>query len=365
MKSVAIITINDNNNYGNRLQNYAVQQTIKKIGNYNIETIKNDRMLNNQYEKNIYNKMIIKRYIRYIKSFVGFYIKNHKRKALFNGFNKNISYSKNEFKWNKLELFDKYDFYISGSDQVWNPTFGRMTDFELLKFIEVGRKIAFSASFGVNTLLKNDIEKAKNAISKFDFISVREDAGKSIIIKELGIEKNVHVLIDPTMLLSPEEWDSVSKKPKKHKENEKYILNYFLGDISEEWQNEIERVAKEKKCKIINILNKEDKYFKSGPSEFLYMEKNAFLVCTDSFHSSVFSILYDTPFVVFNRKDKHVSMNSRLDTLLTKFKLMDRKFKGKITENLLKCNYSNAKIILEKEREKSMQFLRKALDIIE
>lgn len=95
-------------------------------------------------------------------------------------------------------------------------------------------------------------------------------------------------------------------------------------------------------------------------------EKNAFLVCTDSFHSRVFSIIYDTPFVVFDRQQEGiVSMNSRLETLLSKFELENRKFNGKISEDLLKCDYSNAKKILEVEKEKSRSFLCNALDIKE
>ena len=142
-----------------------------------------------------------------------------------------------------------------------------------------------------------------------------------------------------------------------------HILNYFLGNLSDERRNEINRVAKENSCEVINILDKESPFYECGPSEFLYLEKNAFLICTDSFHSSVFGILYNTPFLVFEREDNNASMNSRLDTLLSKFKLEDRRYKGKITKKDLKCDYKEAYKILDKERIKSMNFLRKALDI--
>ena len=168
------------------------------------------------------------------------------------------------------------------------------------------------------------------------------------------------MLVDPTMLLTAEEWDKVSKKPKMLKNN-KYILNYFLGELSEERKKEIERVAKENDCEIVNILDENSPYYECGPSEFLYLEKNAFLICTDSFHSSVFAILYNTPFLVFNREDKIASMNSRIETLLSKFNLEDRKYKEKITSKDLKANYGEAYKILEQEREKSRKFLEKAL----
>ena len=70
----------------------------------------------------------------------------------------------------------------------------------------------------------------------------------------------------------------------KQLKNDKYILNYFLGELSEQRKNEIERIAKENDCEIINILDKNGPYYETGPSEFLYLEQNAFLICTDSFH---------------------------------------------------------------------------------
>jgi hypothetical protein len=254
------------------------------------------------------------------------------------------------------------DYFVVGSDQVWNPNFGRLTDIELLTFTNKP-KISFSASFGISELPDEYRKKTKNAIKDFKAISVREDAGKKIV-EELTGRTDIEVLVDPTMLLSAEEWNIVSKKPKQIK-NYKYILNYFLGELPENWKIEIDRIAKENNCEIINILNPNDPFYEAGPSEFLYLEKNAFLVCTDSFHSSVFSIIYDTPFIVFERQDKHISMNSRIDTLLSKFNLQNRRFKGEITEDLLKCDYKEAKKILEKEKQKSINFLKKALDIDE
>ena len=183
-------------------------------------------------------------------------------------------------------------------------------------------------------------------------------------MEDLTNRKDVEILVDPTMLLDANEWDKVSKEPE-NMIKRRYILNYFLGGISEERKKEINRIAEENNCSVINILDKKDPFYISGPSEFLYLEKNAFLICTDSFHSSVFAILYNTPFIVFNREDKTECMNSRIDTLLSKFELKDRYYNGKITNNLLKCDYSKSYKILELERKKSDDFLKKALDIKE
>ena len=246
-----------------------------------------------------------------------------------------------------------------GSDQVWNPKFDRLSDVDLLSFATPEQRISFSASFGISELPENSKEKAKRELEKFKAISVREDRGKEIV-EELTERKDVQVLVDPTMLLTSEEWDKVAKKPEQLK-TDKYILNYFLGEISEKRKKEIERIAKENNCEIINILDKNSPFYQTGPSEFLYLEKNAFLICTDSFHSSVFAILYNRPFVVFDREDSNVKMNSRLDTLLKKFKLENRWYKDKITEEQLKVDYKESYIILKEERKKAKEFLENAI----
>lgn len=356
MKKTGIVTIIDNNNYGNRLQNYAVQQVLKKFEKYEVETVKNEPTLNRRTSKGEY-------VLRYIKNMIQkiIEIKNKSlRKKLFLKFNEeNIKFSKKRL--NILKKITDYEYFIVGSDQVWNPTFSRLRNFELLDFNTTAKKVAFSASFGISELPNEYKDITKKGLVDFKKISVREDAGKEII-NDLDIRKDVEVLVDPTMLLTAEEWDNVARKPEQLKTN-KYILNYFLGELSEERKKEINRIASENQCEVINILDKNSPFYQTGPSEFLYLEKNAFLICTDSFHSSVFAILYNRPFIVFNREDKNMSMNSRIETLINKFKLENREFSGKITNENLQHDYSKAYEILEKEKEKSLIFLKDALDI--
>lgn len=348
---VGILTIIDNDNYGNRLQNFAIQSKLLEI-NVTAVTFNNSPYLNSKkhFCVNCFKYILKKRK----KNF------NVNRNKNFEAFNKNIVITDK-----KVNAFKKYDYdcnYVMvGSDQVWNPNFGRLRDVDLLCFVKPKKRIAFSASFGVNDIPDKMKKKVGKALKKFKAISVREDAGKKIVA-ELTARTDVEVLIDPTMLLTADEWDKVSKKPTMLK-IDKYILNYFLGNLSDERRNEINRVAKENNCEVINILDKESPFYECGPSEFLYLEKNAFLICTDSFHSSVFGILYNTPFLVFEREDSTISMNSRLDTLLSKFKLEDRRYKEKIIKKDLKCDYTEAYNILDKERIKSINFLKKALDI--
>ena len=82
------------------------------------------------------------------------------------------------------------------------------------------------------------------------------------------------------------------------------------------------------------------------------------MICTDSFHSCVFAILFNRPFVVFDREDSHVKMNSRLDTLLNKFNLKSKWFNDKITKEQLQANYKEVYQILEEERKKAEKFIK-------
>ena len=215
-----------------------------------------------------------------------------------------------------------------------------------------------------NKSLEDGKKKIKKELYKFKSISVREEAGKRIINDVLP-RNDVEVLIDPTMLLTADEWDKVAKKPKQldNLKNKRYILTYFLGNLSMDKKGKIEEIAQKNNCEIINILDKNSPFYQTGPSEFLYLEKNAILICTDSFHSCVFSILYNRPFLVFQREGNVNKMNSRIETLLNKFKLEDREVNENITDDKLKYDYSQAYKILENERDKTKIFIKNALDI--
>lgn len=344
-KKACIISIYGNNNFGNKLQNYAIQ---KKCSCNGLEAIilKNSHIKCNKI-KRFLGEHILKRWYRN-KNFWYFekkFLKKSKNYAYFNSNNK--------------ELNTQYDYFIVGSDQVWNPHFGLKGDLEFLEFVNNKPTIAFSASFGVDSITENLREDYTRGLNNIDYISVREDAGKKIV-EDLTNRKDVQVLIDPTMLLTKEDWQHISKKPN-NLNKEKYILNYFLGNLSDERKNKINKLANKHGWKVINILDKNDPYYNSGPSEFVYLEEHAELICTDSFHSCVFGILMDTPFIVFEREDKEESMNSRIVTLLSKFKLDDRKYNGDLNDSHLKYDYSSCYKILETERKKSESFLKKAL----
>lgn len=348
-----------NDNFGNRLQNYALQEKMKKIG-MDCYTIKNYYWTNNN--KHYYRRIIKHKLLeikKYIKSSSEEKRLKRTRTDRFNEFDKNIKFDSKIITAKNCKSF-KYDYFIVGSDQVWNPKYGSLSEIELLTFAETKKRISYAASFGISKLPEEYKDFARNELNKFNKISVRENEGKSIV-KELTNREDIEVLVDPTMLLSVEEWDKVSKKPQNLKEG-KYILNYFLGKIPEERDKEIKRIAEENGYYIINILDKNDPLYCSGPSEFIYLEKHAELICTDSFHSVVFAILYNKPFIVFDRKGNNDNnMNSRLQTLLSKFELNNRFINSRIENHLLKNDFKNVESILNEERKKSNEYLITAL----
>ena len=172
MKKVGIVTIIDDNNYGNRLQNYAVQEFLKK--NYiQPVTIKNNPTLNTK-DKYIF------RLIKYLKETLLKKESYSTRKTRFGEFNKNIQYT-DKIVTPFSKVYKKYDYFMVGSDQVWNPNFCRLRDIDLLSFAKNSQKVAFSASFGINELPEQFKEKTSKSLKDFKAISVREDAGKKIV----------------------------------------------------------------------------------------------------------------------------------------------------------------------------------------
>ena len=137
MINVGIVTIN-NSNYGNRLQNYAVQEVLKGLSTNPI-TLKNIALMNKK--TGVFNYFL--RNIKHIYKKDDF-VDKKEREKFYIEFNKNINFSKNTFNWFNLKNIKKYDYFITGSDQVWNPNFGRLTDFDLLTFADSGCIMLFS-----------------------------------------------------------------------------------------------------------------------------------------------------------------------------------------------------------------------------
>ena len=350
---IGLITLNGNDNYGNKLQHYAIQKYFEKKG-ISVETIA------------FYNYKKIGYYLKHLYKYI-----TRKRYRNFCRFDRNINYYKEKVFYkrniNIPSNIEKYfDYFLVGSDQVWNSSILSFKSFYLLDFIKNNnKKISVSASFGISNIPKKDIKLFKSELMKFKAISVREDRGKEMI-SELTGRNDIETLIDPTMILDEATWCKIMKKPK-GLSNRKYILNYFLGNLSNDKMFEIKKIAEKNNYVIINILDKNSPFYNCGPSEFLYLEKNASLICTDSFHSSVFAILFNVPFIVFKREQDGIeSINSRLDTLIQRFKLKDREYTNhEILNENLKCDYKEAYKLLDKAKNDFDNFFDRAFQIKE
>lgn len=366
---VAILTITNGENYGNRLQNYAVQTTLESLG-LDVETIYNANGDKNEVDKNSLKEKIkvplAKVYEKVPKINSG-KVNNVLRKIKFRKFNNNnIKFSKYKISTSSIDpkINSEYDYFVCGSDQVWNPEFYFNSEIDFLTFADYDKRIAYAPSFGVREIPKKDEENYKTWIRGIKYLSVREQAGANIIRNLTSREATI--LLDPTLMLSKEEWLKIAVKPKASQDlNRKFILTYFLGSKNIEIERKINNIARERNLKIINLLDINDKYMYSvDPSEFIWLINNCELMCTDSFHGAIFSIIMKTPFIVFERKSKAKAMNSRLETLLLKFNMECRLDKNIInSEQVFNVNFDNSVEIMKEEKIKTIEYLKNALNI--
>ena len=369
-KKVGIITQHRVVNYGSVLQTYALQEKIKDMG-YECEVIDYypERFTPLGMLKRIKNKGE-----KFQKSFL---IRNAARaiiipsyiirfRMFFKFLNDYIDMTPKTYKSEKeleSENFD-YDVYCTGSDQVWNYGWNERIEYPYyLAFApESARKISYAASFGKSNIDDNEKEEIIELLNTFNQISVREEAGATLIRKMIG--RAAEIIIDPTLMLTREEWDKIAQKPKKVNCDKKYVLTYFLGEKSERISSQIEKLRK-KGYDIYNFLDRsQPDLFTADPAEFVYLISKASLVLTDSFHACVFSFIYEKPYLVYAREGKENGMLSRIDTLLSKFNMRRKYVDSGLKNELFEHNYLQGKMLLNKEREKSICFLKKALEIV-
>lgn len=379
MKKVAILTkYYKNYNYGGMLQGYALHRTIENLG-YDCDIISYDVWKNpNPVYKNILQqckqygfRSAFEKVLEKLISKQGYMIKGvvEERKLLFNHFMDETGANTKEYDDSNLsELNNLYDYFVSGSDQVWNPNAVR--NLYLQGFVyDDSKKIAYAASIGRDRFSEHEAGVMIPYISSFSYLGIREKTGANLLKKYMN--KNITTVLDPTMLLSHEDWDEIASE---RIVDEPYALFYFFSD-SYEIRSKVEAFCKNKGLKLVLIpyakqeFNYEDskgdciRLDKVGPKEFLSAIKNSDYVFTDSFHGSVFSIMFSKEFVVFERNKKgHVSMNSRLYDLLDTYGLGDRLISDyKILDSLEDIDYVSVNKILEDKKKESIIFLKNAL----
>ena len=350
---VGIVSQFNYDNIGNKLQNYALQQQLLKFAD-EVITIKNKSKANGLID-------YLRRY-SFVSELVWLNkLMNKQRNAEFLQFHKSCIrdsgkvYSFEQCK-PRIRRKDQCDLYCAGSDQNWKPTTGRSGPFPYLAFAEQARTFSYAASFGVDQIPEEYQAPVRKGLQHIKYISVREDAGKKIV-EDLTGRTDAQVLVDPTMLLTAQEWDQVAKKPPIDVP-ENYLLTYFLGEVSEKRRAAIQARAMEQHCEIINLMDRSSPYYQFGPDAFLYLIKHASCVCTDSFHGSVFSFLYRKPLAILVREGSKENMNSRLETLVEKFSLQQCVASGDELPNMDICDYSEGYAALENERAKADDYLK-------
>lgn len=353
MKKIAIITLNGYFNYGNRLQNYALQTFLESSG-FKVETLKL-----NKYGKSGRFKSLV-RPIKY--KLTGKQVELSRQKV-FKKFSENyICETKKIYnvKDNLNKLNQKYDYFVIGSDQVWNPSMNKESKVYFANFASQEQVISYAASFGISELPPSVEKVYKEGLNNLKGISVREEDGKKIV-KEL-VNKESEVLVDPTLLLSEEQWLKIAK-PIPNPIKKPYLLTYFLGGVPNKYKSFINKIKQENNLEIINLGDPLDVItYSTGPSEFLTYIKESQIFLTDSFHGSVFSIIFDKPFMVFERVGSK-SMFSRLETLLNLFDLEDRIYNEHFEMKKLMDKPGKGKDkVLEMEKMKSLKFIDRHLD---
>lgn len=329
-------------NYGGLLQNYALQQVLLRAG-HEVETIdwtpsyKSLRYRLYRIKWTILSFLFPKKFPKlkyqptddekkviqqHTNHFISTYIHHTKTIMFKDGFRHQAKAG-------------KYAAYVVGSDQCWRPCYNAFLSSMFLDFVKDKqvKRIAYAASFGTD---KWEFTPQQTAVcaplaKKFDMVSVREDSGVKLCEEHLGVNA-VHVL-DPTMLLTKEDYIQLIEKEKEPKSNGT-LFNYIL-DPDEKKSAFIQKVAKAKGLKAFQVLPKcqtetrtkedvkkriEDCVF-PGVTKWLRAFMNAEMTIVDSFHGMVFSIIFNKPFWAIGNVSRGMS---RFTSLLKMFHLEDR-----------------------------------------
>lgn len=253
-----------------------------------------------------------------------------------------------------------YDAYICGSDQIWNPNFCDSDDNYFLAFAPRDKRIAYAPSFGVSSIPWIYRTKYKVRLNAIPYLSVREVTGQKIIKQITG--RDVPVVIDPTLLISREDWTEISEQSYL-KLPDHYILTYFIG-IDKYIHDSIHKTKSFfHGLEVINLVFDQSSY---GPCDFLKLISHADFVLTNSFHGMVFCINFEVPFMVCksNKDIGKTSGFSRMEDLLVSLGLEDRilDVTHELHNECLQIDYEKVSRLRNSLYNQSATFLKSSID---
>lgn len=363
---IAVITRHFITNYGSLLQTIATQKILGKLG-HECEII--DYIRNCELYYNL-EKTLLKRKQKWNKNFFTrtLYLMLRQPFAIISGkkFRKmQLEYlNLTKLYSNKQKLVEDKpyaDIYMTGSDQVWGPiSDGTYDDSYLLSFCDdADKKISYAASFGHTDMTKDLKEYFYKELSSYDNILVRETSARKIL-QELNLKGSQ--VLDPTLLITKEEWEKYII-PTKQK---KYILVYQLHN-DKKLNRYAKKLAKEKNIKLIRVTASFHQLFRGGKivllpdlSRFLTLIKNAECLVTDSFHGTAFAINLNTQFIEILPNN---NTSTRNQSILELTGLSNRILKDETDFSLYeeKIDYSRVNNIIEQERKKSLELLKNVI----
>lgn len=365
MKKVGIITFHNSYNCGSMLESFAMQKTIEKLGmNVEIINFSNEGQkklysvfFKNNSFKNILKNILLIPYAKEIR-------KNNDKYQEF--MNQNFNLSKPMAKIEELEDKD-YSIIIAGSDQIWNITIEDSDDAYFLPWVKNARKVAYAPSFGSKNIMKfsENSKKYADYLNDFNALSIRENNGQKWI-KHL-IDKEVPVLLDPTLLIDREEYDSIMSKSKQTYGD--YIF-FYSPSFDEKSCNFVKKIAEKNNMKVITWSAK-SYYVKlikrfgfilaefESPSIYLELINDASLVITTSYHGTIFSTIYRKKFITIKNGGMYGD-DDRVMTLLTQIDMLDRLLPADFDDSydyLMDIDYSNYEKLLAELKNRSLNYI--------
>ena len=370
VKQVGIMTWYSYENYGTALQAVALNRAISGMG-YEAFDIAYDPALG-RGAREVAHRSLSQRVAGKVKYLSGCYgIKSEARSSLFKEFvASNLKLTQEVSSKEALRYGTaNFDAYVCGSDQVWSPR-GFDSSY-YLDFVEDStRLIAYAPSFGCDSLEPFACAaEIGGLLRRFGHIGVRESAAVDIVERCTG--KRPPVVVDPTLLLSANDWSTFARPVD---EVGPYCLVYFLGDDGGNWKA-ARAIAKARGLRVVvvPVLERDRKRgefakYPIGPAEFLWLVSHAKLVCTDSFHGMVFSTIFSRDFVAFERFDpksgdsqntrvySYLGMTGAADALLPRSRRGD--WRDYVSTHV---DYASVAPRIEAKKVESLDYLTKAL----